>query len=678
MFSKPAALLLRRSFGAASVIMASLAAGAAMAQTTTTSSSTLGSAAGVTGSTTSSSTSAASTTTSTSGTPVAPVANPCQRFAPGSVVQQPPALFSENGVLNVSFSYQTTPDSAGRQLFCFMTPSGLENPTLHVNPGDTLNVTVTNNTPAIGTSSSGVITTETFNPPTCGNTTEIEQNPATAALNTMTGGSMNIHYHGTNTTPACGGDNVTKTLINPGSTFSYSILFPTTEPPGLYWYHPHVHGLSEAAVQGGATGAIVVEGINNVQPATAGLRQRIIVIRDQPTSQGMTESAGGTANGIPQVDLTVNNVDTNAFTNSAGVTSYTPAIIQMAPGSQEFWRVANTDSNAILDLQVVFDGVVQTIQIVGIDGVPVNSQDGTQPGQLIPSTHFLLPPAARVEFLVNAPAATVKLAQLITNNIQTGPLGDDDPTRPLITIQLASATTTAAAAAAVPVDGTVAAFTALNTNQQLFGGIMNVTPAVTRTVYFAEEQDGNAFYINASGCVTAAGSQCATQVTNGVPIDTPFDNNNPPSIITTQGTVEKWIIQNRAQENHEFHQHQIHFMVLEQDNFEANGSVQAPAIDGQFLDMVQVPFCNGPAPAITKTNPTGNNPPACVNANGTPTIPYPQVQVLMDFRGMDIGDFVFHCHILGHEDLGMMAIERVCPTSGCPATSSATTTTTSN
>jgi hypothetical protein len=30
---------------------------------------------------------------------------------------------------------------------------------------------------------------------------------------------------------------------------------------------------------------------------------------------------------------------------------------------------------------------------------------------------------------------------------------------------------------------------------------------------------------------------------------------------------------------------------------------------------------------------------------------------------MDIGDFVFHCHILGHEDLGMMAIEQVNPAS---------------
>ena len=78
---------------------------------------------------------------------VPPVANPCPRLAPGSVVHQPAALFSLNGVLSVQFSYQTTTDAAGRNLFCFMTPSGLENPTLHVNPGDNLIITVTNNTP---------------------------------------------------------------------------------------------------------------------------------------------------------------------------------------------------------------------------------------------------------------------------------------------------------------------------------------------------------------------------------------------------------------------------------------------------------------------------------------------------------------------------------------------------
>jgi FtsP/CotA-like multicopper oxidase with cupredoxin domain len=33
----------------------------------------------------------------------------------------------------------------------------------------------------------------------------------------------------------------------------------------------------------------------------------------------------------------------------------------------------------------------------------------------------------------------------------------------------------------------------------------------------------------------------------------------------------------------------------------------------------------------------------------------------MDFRGAVVGDFVYHCHILDHEDGGMMAIIRVTP-----------------
>jgi FtsP/CotA-like multicopper oxidase with cupredoxin domain len=328
----------------------------------------------------------------------------------GSVVQQPPALFSQNGVLNVQFSYQTTTDSIGRQLFCFMTPDGLENPTLHVNPGDRLNITVTNNTP---TSPVGgeVETDEEYDAPNCGDTTQrtfvqtpVMGPPPPPTVFGMTGGSMNIHYHGTNVSPKCHGDNVTKTLINPGSTFQYNIHFPMDEPPGLYWYHPHVHGLSEAAVQGGGTGALVVEGINNVQPAVASLRQRILVLRDQPTIQLLTQSPASPLpadGGIPQNDLTVNFVPLDTTTDLLNLpnTYYTPAIIQMAPEDREFWRVSNSTSDAPLDLQVRFDGVPQTIQIVGIDAVAVNSQDGPQPGHLIRVKHFRLPPASRVEFM---------------------------------------------------------------------------------------------------------------------------------------------------------------------------------------------------------------------------------------------------------------------------------------
>src|SRR5258707_15319843 len=100
----------------------------------------------------------------------------------------------------------------------------------------------------------------------------------------------------------------------------------------------------------------------------------------------------------------------------------------MKPEETQFWRVPNSAADAILDLQVLYDGVPQTLQIVGIDSVPVNSQEGPQPGQLIPVTRFRLPVASRVEFLVQAPGSTVQVAQLVTNNINTGPQRDCDPT----------------------------------------------------------------------------------------------------------------------------------------------------------------------------------------------------------------------------------------------------------
>jgi len=55
-----------------------------------------------------------------------------------------------------------------------MTPNGLENPTLHVNPGDTLNITVTNHTPFNEVANNE--SDEPFQVPNCGDT-EFEMQP---------------------------------------------------------------------------------------------------------------------------------------------------------------------------------------------------------------------------------------------------------------------------------------------------------------------------------------------------------------------------------------------------------------------------------------------------------------------------------------------------------------------
>ncbi|MGO9454396.1 MAG: heme-binding domain-containing protein [Candidatus Binataceae bacterium] len=517
--------------------------------------------------------------------PIPVVANACRRSVAGSIVQNPPALCSHDGVLTVNFSYQTTTDADGRTLFCFMTPDGLENPTLHVLPGDRLIINVTNNTPA------APVLME-INPPNCGQAE-------------LTASSVNIHFHGTDTRPTCHRDDVIHTAINSGQSFRYDIQIPTDQPPGLYWYHPHAHTVVETALQGGASGALIVEGIQNVQPSVAGMDQCILVIRDQNVVG--SPPPGGK---VPSWDLTLNSIPIAYPTN-------TPAVIQMQPGKSQLWRVSNSSSDSILDLQVQFEGTAQTLQIVGLDGFPTGSEGGTRLGTIIGAQDILLPTGGRAEFIVQAPLSAATKANFVTLAINAGRDGDNDPQRTLATIETVYNSTAQA------VTGAERAIPASRSPvlRRRTENLATATPAANRALYFSENNPLSQFFITVDGATP-----------------TLFNPNNPPAIVTTQGSVEDWTIENRTLETHEFHLHQLHFLVLAQDNFQINGSLPAPSIQGQLVDTLQVPFWDG-----------------------DPSHPFPKVKVRMDFRGADIGDFVYHCHIAEHEDRGMMAVIRVMP-----------------
>ena len=155
--------------------------------------------------------------------------------------------------------------------------------------------------------------------------------------------SVNMHFHGTNTSPVCHQDEVIHTLINSGETFTYDVKFPNDEPPGLYWYHPHVHGIANAAVQGGASGAIVVEGLEKVQPAVAGLAQRIFVIRDQNVA-GMPPPGG--PNDVPSWDLTLNYVPDSFSRVHAGDRQNQAAAKNSSGGSSTHAPIRNWISNS--------------------------------------------------------------------------------------------------------------------------------------------------------------------------------------------------------------------------------------------------------------------------------------------------------------------------------------------
>jgi FtsP/CotA-like multicopper oxidase with cupredoxin domain len=339
------------------------------------------------------------------------------------------------------------------------------------------------------------------------------------------------------------------------------------------------------------------------------LRQRVLQIGDQ-TVAGNPDPGGA----VPSWDLTLNQIP-------IAYPALKPAVVQMVPGEKQLWRVVNLSADSLVDLQVVYDGAPQTLQIVALDGVPTGSSDGTRSGKILRLEHILIPTAGRAEFIVTAPSSAVKSAIFKTLAINTGPAGDNDTERILATIKLVPSITPASAEEFVPaVSGAP--------GPQRFQSLDVTQPIVERKLYFSEviSDPSNPlsptnFYITVAGATP-----------------TLFDGSNPPAIVTTQGSVEDWTIENRATENHEFHFHQIHFLVMSQDNFQINGTTPQQKLIGQYLDMIQLPYWDG-----------------------NPAHPYPSVRVRMDFRGADIGDFVYHCHILGHEDNGMMAIIRVLP-----------------
>ena len=82
---------------------------------------------------------------------------------------------------------------------------------------------------------------------------------------------------------------------------------------------------------------------------------------------------------------------------------------------------------------------------------------------------------------------------------------------------------------------------------------------------------------------------------------------------------------------HVFHIHQIHFLLTHVDG--------VPLAQPIFRDVLEV-----------------------ATWSGKPTDPFPNVTILLDLRSpLIVGQFPYHCHILGHEDNGMMAKIEVLP-----------------
>ena len=500
-----------------------------------------------------------------------------ERPLPGTPVNNPLDLYSQNGVLNVDLLIQNSVDLEGFPRVCYIyiyQGQPVEAPTLRVNPGDTLNISLTNN----------LQLTDNLKKKKLVHMHLPHKGPGPAdncSGNEMLPTSTNIHFHGLNIPPVCHQDDVINTIIQSGDpAFQYSIQIPANEPPGLYWIHPHVHGNTTDQVNGGASAALIVEGNN---PRTQDLNERVLVVREQD-KQGLPFDPDG------NVQITIN-FEPAIFPDRPAPT------MTLAPGAQEYWRLLNATSKQFLSLQLMYGQTLQTFEVLSIDGVQLATP--------IHTDTLNIPPAGRMEFIIpGLPAG--QTGTFLTNGYETGAVGDANG--PAI---LAKLSTTA------NLQKHVAQQKAKSPTKPLrFSGLATQSPSASRALYFSEQNigttGGTQFYL------TVAGRQPKL-----------FHMDDPPAIVTHVGAVEDWTIENHSGEVHAFHIHQIHFLVLA-----ING---VPVEDPDLQDTITVDPWSGSGP-------------------------YPSVKVRMDFRDPEIaGTFVYHCHILDHEDGGMMAKIEVDP-----------------
>jgi FtsP/CotA-like multicopper oxidase with cupredoxin domain len=111
-----------------------------------------------------------------------------------------------------------------------------------------------------------------------------------------------------------------------------------------------------------------------------------------------------------------------------------------------------------------------------------------------------------------------------------------------------------------------------------------------------------------------------------------FRMDAPPDLTAAYGAREYWLLVNDSDECHNFHIHQTKFLVLDAD-FSASGGAARCLGD------------RGVAPPVNRN----------VLHDTYPLPPRARVLVELRFDGPKLGRFVFHCHILEHEDKGMMA-----------------------
>jgi FtsP/CotA-like multicopper oxidase with cupredoxin domain len=471
----------------------------------------------------------------------------------------------------------------------------------------------------------------------------------------------NIHFHGFQG-PAVQEDIFVSTLSTPMHACEYHLAIPMTQPPGTYFYHPHAHGASGDQVFGGLSGAWIVE------PDVAQIDRRdehTLIIRDIVPERDDNLFAPDI------IPFAIASIKHNLSKKPAHAVSYdpfhpaawpsffalapngrgmdpdpcvgvfaapnvsvngakTPATLDVAAGTAQLLRIVNGTSDSIKLFRLRdAAGLMQQLRVVGRDGVPVSGDASHPLLKYVAMNSILLPPAGRVDVLVAAQPG--RDLTLYSDHVCLGPLEEATLKHDIVTIHpVQSENARNDVVVSTPLERAQSPAEKLLSYARAHPELVH-RRALTYTQYAFPPSKKipphASFYITETTNPRFAEMSYWPQYRSGDTAPRRAD------IVVKQGSIEEWTLFNATPETHTFHIHQMAF-VAEDD---ASG---APAM----LDTVVVPFGKQIA---NKTDPD------------YPLLQPGTTRILLDFRHVPRGTFVFHCHMLFHEDRGMMGVVRV-------------------
>jgi FtsP/CotA-like multicopper oxidase with cupredoxin domain len=502
----------------------------------------------------------------------------------------------------------------------------------------------------------------------------------------------------------------------------YEIKIPANHPSGLFWFHPHVHGISLNQVSAGMAGIITVGNVGDYVCSDSGCRRfagltgvRHIILKDtQVLSNSKLMDQEDPNFCEPPEGAAPKNSSWQGFCpgqdeRGDGGGNYTggrwfftlngqqfPDIPIRTPGG-EIWRITNASASATYDLRLWNPALRQDMifQVLALDGVSISPEAGTPQseiaqtagkrvspvpcpgvkpglprggqGQPLCTARLHMMPSSRAEIWVAyrdahgtlaAPPPGAK-AIFRTAGFLTGPDADNWPAVDLGTVLFRGPKPQPHMPAALSLRGGAPALTAPRALAADFASANAAVGSDPSCKPLPKGHKRRIFFNVPAGLPDGFGLGYEELDENNVPVPGTFMDVKPfdpmtPTVCLPLGpgnapVSERWELVNLANEDHNFHIHQVRFRVLSAAEIDGTSSPSQIFSKGVVLDSVPLLHADGDGCASVEDWRKGH----CTAHPAWVEIPFAIA-----------GDFVYHCHILEHEDGGMMAVIRVRPNSG--------------